>query len=117
MDLRHKEDIYETEKQAIINQDKIQKEMEKRLEGLAADFREATDVRIGETTNTIIRENIKLGNMLTCQQELFVKMRDKHTKMKNIQRHTILDVSIKTFYNMLTATFPQKANLKSKPYC
>ncbi|KAL0271934.1 UNVERIFIED_CONTAM: hypothetical protein PYX00_005080 [Menopon gallinae] len=95
MEQRHKEEIYEAEKRAIINQDRQQKEMEKRLSALCADFREATDVRIGETTNSIIKENIKLGNMLTCQQELFAKMRATYEKTKNIQRYKIFDLQLK----------------------
>lgn len=93
LEKRLKEEMYITEKKTIVEQDTMRKDMEDKLTRLTVDFREATDVRIGVTTNRILKENIRLGNLLTCKQEMMSKVRKSYEEMKENEKKTKYNVS------------------------
>ncbi|KAK6638297.1 hypothetical protein RUM44_008726 [Polyplax serrata] len=81
MEIRQEQEIYDAEKQTIIKQDTMQKSMETHLASLIDDFRQASDFAIGEKINKLIRDNIALGNMLTCMQETIENARKANHKV------------------------------------
>ncbi|XP_043669583.1 centrosomal protein of 63 kDa [Vespula pensylvanica] len=67
---RHKNALHAAEKALIVGKAKMQKEMEERLNELAEKFREATNIRIADTTHRAVRENIALNQELDMMLEL-----------------------------------------------
>ncbi|XP_033217102.1 cilia- and flagella-associated protein 157 [Belonocnema kinseyi] len=70
---RHKETLYNAEKELILGKAKMQKEVEERLIELAQSFRDATTIRIADATHRAIQENISLNRELdamfrTCRE-------------------------------------------------
>ena len=78
MKIRQENEIYEAEKLTIIKQDNMQKDMETHLMSLMSDFKQASNIAMGETINKLIRDNITLGNMLTCIQETIEEARKNY---------------------------------------
>ncbi|XP_047350692.1 basal body-orientation factor 1 isoform X1 [Vespa velutina] len=67
---RHKKTLHAAEKELIIGKAKMQREMEERLNELAEKFREATNIRIADTTHRAVRENIALNQELDIMLEV-----------------------------------------------
>lgn len=92
MEIRQESEIYEAEKLAIIKQDTMQKSMETHLISLVVDFRQASDLAIGETINKLVRDNIALSNMLTCMQETIENARESYQAKHAEEIHYKYDV-------------------------
>ncbi|KAK2587377.1 hypothetical protein KPH14_003094 [Odynerus spinipes] len=67
---RHKQALHAAEKALIVGKAKMQREMEERLNELAENFREATNIRIADTTHRAVRENIALNQELDMMLEI-----------------------------------------------
>ncbi|XP_043272429.1 cilia- and flagella-associated protein 157 isoform X1 [Venturia canescens] len=91
---RHKETLYKAEKSLVIGKAKMQKEMEERLNALAQNFRQATNLRIADATHRAVRENITLNLELDAMykvcEELDVKMKEHSEKERNLRIHSSL---------------------------
>ncbi|XP_078042481.1 cilia- and flagella-associated protein 157 isoform X2 [Augochlora pura] len=82
----NQEKLYEAEKSLVIGKAMMKKEMEERLKQLAVTLRKATNLRVAETTNRAIRENIALNLELdklvkTCK-ELEITCRESKEKKR-----------------------------------
>lgn len=73
---RHKETIYELEKQQILDKDKLKSEVESRLQQLSDEFARSNEIRIAAHVQRMVRENIALSNQvdrLSCTAERLQK--------------------------------------------
>ncbi|KAI4503984.1 hypothetical protein M0802_000455 [Mischocyttarus mexicanus] len=86
---RHKKALHAAEKALIVGKAKMQKEMEERLNELAEKFREATNIRIADTTHRAVRENIALNQeldmMLEVSRELYSNTMDYKEAVKMLK--------------------------------
>ncbi|XP_076299138.1 cilia- and flagella-associated protein 157 isoform X2 [Lasioglossum baleicum] len=85
----HQEKLYEAEKSLVIGKAMMKKEMEERLKALAVSLRKATNLRVAETTNRAIRENVALNLELdelvkTCK-ELKITSRESQEKERTLR--------------------------------
>ncbi|XP_011630565.1 structural maintenance of chromosomes protein 6 [Pogonomyrmex barbatus] len=82
----HKTTLYETEKSVIIAKAKMQKEIEERLQQLAQEFKEATDVRMADVMHNAIRRNIALNHELNSMLKICRDLEKKSTESKETDR-------------------------------
>ncbi|XP_033329965.2 cilia- and flagella-associated protein 157 isoform X1 [Megalopta genalis] len=85
----NQEKLYEAEKSLVIGKAMMKREMEERLKALAVTLRKATNLRVAETTNRAIRENIALNLELdslvkTCK-ELEITSRESKEKERMLR--------------------------------
>ncbi|KAL1460868.1 hypothetical protein WDU94_012807 [Cyamophila willieti] len=79
---RHDEQLYEIEKQYILDRDRLQKELEKRLLQLSADFQTTFQLRIASHTQRVVRENVAVNNELATMMESWKQMMDENLALK-----------------------------------
>ncbi|KAM5145508.1 cilia- and flagella-associated protein 157 [Mantella aurantiaca] len=72
----HKEMMYSLEKKAVLDKDRLKKEMVQRVNTVAAEFRRVSNNQMAETTKRAIRENVAIGSQLA-------KMSDKSMELIN----------------------------------
>ncbi|KAG8448002.1 hypothetical protein GDO86_015196 [Hymenochirus boettgeri] len=65
----HKETLYILEKKAVLDKDRLKKEMVQRLNTVAAEFRRVSNNQTTETTKRTIRENVSISSQLTKMSE------------------------------------------------
>lgn len=82
----HKDVIYNLERKAVVDKDRLKKEMVLRLNQVAAEFRKVSNKQMAETTKRTIRENVSINAQLA-------KMSDK--TMELIQENDELRVKEK----------------------
>merc|ERR1719494_701393 len=82
----HKEVIYNLERKAVIDKDRLKKEMVLRVNQVAAEFRKVSNKQMAETTKRTIRENVSINTQLA-------KMSDK--TMELIQENDELQSKVK----------------------
>lgn len=76
----HKEEMYAVERKFITDKDTLIKQMEQKLKDVAKEFQNVTDMRITESTQRMIRENIAVNNeniQLVQEQKELYKDRDE----------------------------------------
>lgn len=66
----HKDVIYNLERKAVVDKDRLKKEMILRVNQVAAEFRKVSNKQMAETTKRTIRENVSINSQLS-------KMSDK----------------------------------------
>nr|XP_003707522.1 PREDICTED: cingulin [Megachile rotundata]XP_012150455.1 PREDICTED: cingulin [Megachile rotundata] len=73
-DKRHRETLYEAEKNAVIGKALMQKEMTERLHVLSEELRKSTTLQMAEIMHRVVQENValnrELDNMLEINNEL-----------------------------------------------
>ncbi|XP_073456546.1 cilia- and flagella-associated protein 157 isoform X1 [Aquarana catesbeiana] len=70
----HKQMMYGLEKKAVLDKDRLKKEMVQRVNTVAAEFRRVSNNQMAETTKRAIRENVAIGSQLA-------KMSDKSMEL------------------------------------
>lgn len=79
---RHKEEIYEMEKNVIISMDRIKKEIEYGINKFSEDLETTTDIRMAACTNKAVWENIEVNNNLIDVIENYHDIFTKNAKLK-----------------------------------
>jgi len=65
----HKEQIYQLERKAVVDKDRLKKEMILRVNTVAAEFRKVSNKQMAETTKRTIRENVMINAQLSKMSE------------------------------------------------
>ncbi|XP_049785125.1 cilia- and flagella-associated protein 157 [Schistocerca cancellata] len=112
---RHKQTLYEVERQFILAKDKAMKEMETRLLQLSNDFEDATQTRIAATTQRAIRENIALNNELDKMLETnkYLKIENEMLKEKNMDLKTKMKLYEAEKHQALTMCVEQQTRIET----
>ncbi|CAI8048879.1 Cilia- and flagella-associated protein 157 [Geodia barretti] len=67
---KEKEDVvYSLEKKAVLDRDKMKREMVSKVNMVAGEFRKVSDLQMVETTKRTIRENVTIGQQLSKMSE------------------------------------------------
>ena len=85
-EIKYKKLIYDTEKKLVIGKDKLKKEMEDRLQKLAQEFQDASELRIAAATHKVIQENIALNNQLDTLLMTQAKVAEQNEKSREDER-------------------------------
>ncbi|OWF54650.1 cilia- and flagella-associated protein 157-like [Mizuhopecten yessoensis] len=87
----HKKMIYDLEKKAVIDKDRLKKEMVSRVNTVAAEFRKVSNKQMAETTKRTIRENVSIMAQLVQKSdktmELIQENDDLRAKEKKQKQH------------------------------
>ncbi|CAJ0966720.1 unnamed protein product [Ranitomeya imitator] len=65
----HKETMYKLEKKAVLDKDRLKKEMVQKVNTVAAEFRRVSNDQMAETTKRVIRENVAVSSQLAKMSE------------------------------------------------
>ncbi|XP_059849691.1 cilia- and flagella-associated protein 157 [Hypanus sabinus] len=78
----HSDIIYKLERRAVIDKDRLKKEMITRVNTVATEFRRISKKQVAETTKRAIRENISISNQLGKMSEKSMKIIKENDELK-----------------------------------
>nr|XP_025038385.1 cilia- and flagella-associated protein 157 [Pelodiscus sinensis] len=81
----HKEYIYNLEKKAVLDKDRLKKEMMQRVHVVAAEFRKVSNSQMAETTKRTIRENVAINLQLAKMSDRSYDLIQENDKLKEAQ--------------------------------
>ncbi|XP_078405763.1 cilia- and flagella-associated protein 157 [Cetorhinus maximus] len=79
---KHNEIIYNLERRAVVDKDRLKKELFSRVNAVAAEFRRASKKQVAETTKRAIRENASISNQLGKMSEKSIKIIKENDELK-----------------------------------
>lgn len=97
---KHKDIIYDMEKQQILDKDKLKNEVENRLMQLSDEFARANEIRIAAHVHRMIRENIFLNNSVDHLNKTVEQLQTENKtfndriEAKNLYAKTIHDENV-----------------------
>lgn len=94
----HEEALYQLEKKAVLDKDRMKKEMVAKVNSVASEFRKVSDLQMAETTKRTIRENVainqQLGRMSDKTMELIQENESLRAREAELRRQVdILEAS------------------------
>ncbi|XP_062815949.1 cilia- and flagella-associated protein 157 isoform X1 [Anolis carolinensis] len=78
----HKATIYNLEKKAVIDKERLKKDMLHRVNAVAAEFRKVSNNQMAETTKRTIRENVAISIQLTKITEQSLHLIQENDRLK-----------------------------------
>nr|KAG5712082.1 hypothetical protein BaRGS_020808 [Batillaria attramentaria] len=81
-DQDHKEAIYTLEKKAVMDKDRLKKEMILRVNQVAAEFRKVSNKQMAETTKRTIRENVSINAQLAKMSDKTMELIQENDELK-----------------------------------
>ncbi|KAG8141823.1 hypothetical protein E2320_006494 [Naja naja] len=79
---QHKEIIYNLERKAVIDKERMKKDMLHRVNAVAAEFRKVANNQMAETTKRTIRENVAISLQLTKVTEQSLQLIQENDRLK-----------------------------------
>lgn len=80
------EKIYQLEKQAVLDKDRMRKEMVAKVNSVAAEFRKVSDLQMADTTKRTIQENVAITQQLTRMSDKTTELVKENERMKERER-------------------------------
>ncbi|XP_061460463.1 cilia- and flagella-associated protein 157 isoform X2 [Rhineura floridana] len=90
----HKEFIYNLEKKAVIDKERLKKEMMHRVNMVAAEFRKVAHSQMAETTKRTIRENVAISFQLTKITEQSFQLVQENDRLKEVHSQTLKQLQL-----------------------
>uniref|UniRef100_A0A8C5F1N7 Cilia- and flagella-associated protein 157 n=1 Tax=Gopherus evgoodei TaxID=1825980 RepID=A0A8C5F1N7_9SAUR len=81
----HKEYIYNLERKAVLDKDRLKKEMMQRVNMVAAEFRKVSNSQMAETTKRTIRENVAINVQLAKMSDRSYDLIQENDMLKEAQ--------------------------------
>ncbi|KAJ6654620.1 hypothetical protein lerEdw1_006773 [Lerista edwardsae] len=78
----HKEFVYNLERKAVLDKERLKKEMIHRVNAVAAEFRKVSNNQMAETTKRTIRENVSISLQLTKMTEQSLQLIQENDRLK-----------------------------------
>lgn len=78
----HKDSIYTLEKKAVMDKDRLKKEMILRVNQVAAEFRKVSNKQMAETTKRTIRENVSINAQLAKMSDKTMELIQENDELK-----------------------------------
>jgi len=85
-DTEHKEHLYTLEKKAVMDKDRLKKEMILRVNQVAAEFRKVSNKQMAETTKRTIRENVSINAQLAKMSDKTIELIQENDELKEKER-------------------------------
>ncbi|XP_058015604.1 cilia- and flagella-associated protein 157 [Ahaetulla prasina] len=79
---QHKDIIYNLERKAVIDKERMKKDMLHRVNAVAAEFRKVANNQMAETTKRTIRENVAISLQLTKVTEQSLQLIQENDRLK-----------------------------------
>ncbi|CAH2316230.1 Hypothetical predicted protein [Pelobates cultripes] len=79
----HKETLYKIEKKAVLDKDRLKKEMVLRVNAVAAEFRRVSNHQMAETTKRAIRENVSISSQLAKMSDKSMDLMQENDCLKD----------------------------------
>ncbi|XP_070614909.1 cilia- and flagella-associated protein 157 [Erythrolamprus reginae] len=79
---QHKDIIYNLERKAVIDKERMKKDMLHRVNAVAAEFRKVANNQMAETTKRTIRENVSISLQLTKVTEQSLQLIQENDRLK-----------------------------------
>ncbi|KAJ1133694.1 hypothetical protein NDU88_000172 [Pleurodeles waltl] len=81
----HKQLIYNLERKAVVDKDRLKKETVQRVNMVAAEFRKVSSNQMAETTKRTIRENVSICAQLAKMSEKSMELIQENDHLKDVQ--------------------------------
>ncbi|XP_075691255.1 cilia- and flagella-associated protein 157 isoform X2 [Rhinoderma darwinii] len=78
----HKDLMYKLEKKAVLDKDRLKKEMVQKVNTVAAEFRRVSNDQMAETTKRAIRENAAISSQLAKMSEKSLELIQENDQLK-----------------------------------
>ncbi|CAF4655892.1 unnamed protein product [Rotaria sp. Silwood1] len=90
----YQEDIYHREKAAVLEKDKLRKEMGTRVNDLSSEFRRVSKMQVVQTTRQIILENVRLNNQMALIENDYNEFEAKNGNIREEKKSKSLEYSL-----------------------
>ncbi|XP_040260754.1 cilia- and flagella-associated protein 157 [Bufo bufo] len=78
----HKDTMYKLEKKAVLDKDRLKKEMVQKVNTVAAEFRKVSNDQMAETTKRAIRENVAVSSQLAKMSEKSLELIQENDQLR-----------------------------------
>lgn len=78
----HKEQMYQLERKAVVDKDRLKKEMILRVNTVAAEFRKVSNKQMADTTKRAISENVMINSQLAKMSDKTMELISENDEMK-----------------------------------
>lgn len=90
----HKEVIYNLERKAVVDKDRLKKEMVLRLNQVAAEFRKVSNKQMAETTKRTIRENVSINAQLAKMSDKTMELIQENDELRTKEKKMKMQVDM-----------------------
>nr|XP_028570387.1 cilia- and flagella-associated protein 157 isoform X1 [Podarcis muralis] len=90
----HKDYIYNLERKAVIDKERLKKEMMHRVNTVAAEFRKVAHSQMAETTKRTIRENVTISFQLTKITEQSLQLLQENERLKEAHSEALKQLEL-----------------------
>ncbi|XP_003385936.1 PREDICTED: cilia- and flagella-associated protein 157-like [Amphimedon queenslandica] len=80
------EKIYSLEKQAVLDKDRLRKEMVSKVNSVASEFRKVSDLQMADTTKRTIQENMSIGRQLHRMSDKTTELMKENERLKEREK-------------------------------
>jgi len=91
---KHKQILYDLERKAVVDKDRLKKEMILRVNEVAAEFRKVSNKQMSETTKRNIRENLSLNMQLGKMSEKTRDLIQENDTLKETEKELKIQIQI-----------------------
>jgi flagellar biosynthesis GTPase FlhF len=78
--------VYILEKQAVLDKDRMRKEMVSKVNSVAAEFRKVSDLQMADTTKRTIQENVLIGQQLYRMSDKTTELVKENERLKDKEK-------------------------------
>jgi len=82
----HKEQIYQLERKAVVDKDRLKKEMILRVNTVASEFRNVSNKQMADTTKRAISENVAINSQLGKMSDKTMELISENDEMKTTEK-------------------------------
>lgn len=82
----HKQLVYELERKAVVDKDRLKKEMVQRVNTVATEFRKVSDKQMAETTKRAIQENASISAQLIRMSDKSMELILENDQLKELKK-------------------------------
>jgi len=90
----HKDTIYNLERKAVVDKDRLKKEMILRVNEVAAEFRKVSNKQMAETTKRNIRENLSMNVQLNKMSEKTRDLIHENDSLKETEKELRIQIKL-----------------------
>ena len=90
----HQDVLYQLERKAVQDMNRLKKEMEKRVSDVAAEFRKVSNRQMAETTKRAIRENVAISSQLGKMSDKTMELVHDNDEMKKKEKEYRMRIGI-----------------------
>eukprot|EP00794_Sanderia_malayensis_P016056 gene16056-17678_t len=90
----HKEQMYNLEKKAVVDKDRLKKEMIVRVNTVASEFRKVSNKQMAETTKRTLRENVAINAQLSKMSDKTMELIQESDELKDKEKNQKLHLEM-----------------------